>query len=142
MVESVCNRLGAQLCFVYRHFPLSHLHPRTEPAAEAAEAAGAEGAFWPMHDSLFDHQEALEDTDLLARAHAIGLDVNQFATALASGLFAPRVHDDFLSGVSSGVNATPAFFINGVRYDGGRDADSLAAALEHAARPITRGAAR
>jgi len=142
VIERVSKRFGAQLCFAYRHFPLSHMHPRAEPAAEAAEVAGEQDMFWPIHDSLFRHQEALEDEDLLARAEALGLDVSRFAMALATGLFAPRVREDFMSGIRSGVNGTPTLFVNSVRYDGPRDADSLTAALQYAAQRASRTVTR
>jgi protein-disulfide isomerase len=130
VVEAVRRRLAQQLRFVYRHFPLASAHPRAEAAAEAAEAAGAQGRFWEMHDMLFEHQDALEDRDLLAHAQAIGLDLTRFVAELAAGTHAARVREDFTSGVRSGVNGTPSFFINGLRYDGPRDVESMVVALE------------
>ena len=130
VVEAVRRRLGDQMRFVYRHFPLVNLHPHAEPAAEAAEAAGAQHRFWEMHDLLFEHQDMLEPRDLLAYAHAIPLDVARFVAELEGGIHAPRVQEDFLGGVRSGVNGTPTFFINGTRYDGPRDVESMVAALE------------
>jgi protein-disulfide isomerase len=130
VVEDVRRRLGDQMRFVYRHFPLVNAHPHAEAAAEAAEAAGAQHHFWEMHDLLFEHQDMLEDRDLLAYAHAIPLDVARFVAELGRGIHAPRVHEDFLGGVRSGVNGTPTFFINGARYDGPRDVESMVAALE------------
>jgi protein-disulfide isomerase len=114
---------------VYRHFPLTQIHPRSQQAAEAAEAAGAQGRFWEMHDLLFEHQDRLGIRDLLGYAAALGLDVSEFAGALESHVHAPRVREDFLSGVRSGVNGTPTFFVNGVRHNGGYDLRSLLAAL-------------
>ena len=131
VVEAVRRRLGDQMRFVYRHFPLVNMHPHAEPAAEAAEAAGAQHRFWEMHDLLFEHQEMLEDQDLLAYAQAIPLDIVRFVADLEGGIYAPRVREDFLSGVRSGVNGTPTFFMNGVRYDGPRDVESMVAALEY-----------
>jgi protein-disulfide isomerase len=130
VVEAVRRRLGDQMRFVYRHFPLANIHPHAEPAAEAAEAAGAQGRFWEMHDLLFEHQDMLEDRDLLAYAHAIGLDIPRFVAEMENGIHAPRVQEDFLGGVRSGVNGTPTFFINGARYDGPRDVESMVAAFE------------
>ena len=121
IVERIIEALGDQLCFAFRNFPLSQIHPHAEHAAEAAEAAHALGgadAFWSMHDMLFENQQALDDDDLLSYAAEIGLDAKKFAQALATGQFAPRVREDFLSGVRSGVNGTPTFFINGERFDG------------------------
>ena len=130
IVADLRARLGPRLRFVYRHFPLTNVHPHAEPAAEAAEAAGAQGRFWEMHDRLFEHQDALESEDLVAHADALGLDVERFVDDLADGVHAPRVRQDFLSGVRSGVNGTPTFYINGVRHDGSYDLASLLGALE------------
>jgi protein-disulfide isomerase len=130
VVEAVRLRMGKQLRFVFRHFPLVNSHSHAEAAAEAAEAAGAQGRFWEMHDMLFQHQDALEDKDLLVYAQGIGLAVVRFEAEIAAGLYVPRVREDFLSGVRSGVNGTPSFFINGVRYDGPRDLESMVGALE------------
>ena len=99
-------------------------------AAEAAEAAGAQGKFWQMHDSLFANQDALEDENLIDYAAEIGCDVDRFVNEMAEGLYAARVREDFLSGIRSGVNGTPCLFINGLRYDGPRDLDALLATIE------------
>ena len=133
IVKTVLRTLGNDLRFAYRHFPLSRIHPHAEHAAEMAEAAGEQGKFWPMHDMLFENQGALEDEDLIAYAGALGIDPEWAAAALAEGLFADKVREDFASGVRSGVNGTPTFFINGVRYDGSWDAASLLEALAVAA---------
>ncbi len=133
VVEELIRQLGRVLRVVYRHFPLTSIHPRAEPAAEASEAAGAQGKFWEMHAQLFENQDALEDEDLILYADAIGLDTDQFTGELASHVHAPRVREDLLGGVRSGVNGTPTFFINGVRHDGPYDFDSLFAAIEAAA---------
>ena len=129
-VERVRRRMGNRLGFVYRHFPLTSLHSRAQPAAEAAEAAGAQERFWDMHDILFERQDALEDEDLLTYAEEIGLHLQRFASDLVNGTHAPKVRQDFMSGVRSGVNGTPTFFINGLRYNGSADARSLLAAME------------
>jgi protein-disulfide isomerase len=134
IVEEARARLGRRLRFVYRHFPLTNIHAHAEPAAEAAEAAATQGHFWEMHDRLFEHQDALEEEDLIAHADALGLDVEGFIEELAAGVHAPRVRQDFLSGVRSGVNGTPSFYINGVRHDGAYDLVSLLGALESALR--------
>ena len=128
-MEELRRRLGDELRFVYRHFPLTNVNPRAETAAEAAEAAGAQGRFWPMHDRLFEYQDALGDEDLVAHAVALGLDVERFVRELAGGMYAARVREDFISGVRSGVNGTPTFYVNGVRHDGGVDVGSLLAAV-------------
>jgi protein-disulfide isomerase len=131
IVKAAQRSLGEQLAFVYRHFPLAEVHPHATLAAEAAEAAGAQGKFWAMHDMLFDHQTALQEEALLVYAEAVKLDVARWAQELADGAHSRKVRDDFLGGVRSGVNGTPTFFINGVRFDGNwADADGFIAVLE------------
>jgi protein-disulfide isomerase len=133
VVQEIRRILGPSLQFVFRNFPLTQVHPHAERAAEAAEAAGAQGKFWGMHDLLFEHQEALEDPDLVRYAAALSLDEERFARDLSAGAYANRVRRDFRSGVRSGVNGTPTFFINGVRHDGPADLPTLLAAVEAAA---------
>ena len=133
IVESVRKRMGARLRFVFRHFPLTQMHPHAMRAAEAAEAAGAQGKFWQMHGMLFEHQDALEGADLVLYAKALHLDVKRFTSELASEAHAERIREDIRSGIRSGVNGTPTFFINGVRYDGSWEASDLLTALEAAA---------
>src|SRR3981081_2105023 len=106
IVKEVQQRLGRQLRFAFRHFPLAEIHPHAEMAAEAAEAAGAQGRFWEMHDLLFKNQDALNDTDLLRYAEALGLELTRFVNELADRTWEPRVREDFMSGVRSGVNGT------------------------------------
>ena len=134
IVKQLQQRLGSRLRFVFRNFPLKEIHPHAEHAAEAAEAAGAQGKFWEMHDRLFERQFALEDSSLLEYAADLGLDVGRVAGELAQGAYGARLREDFRSGVSSGVNGTPTFFINGTRHDGSYDAETLLAALEAAAK--------
>jgi protein-disulfide isomerase len=133
IVKAVQRTLGDDLLFAYRHFPLARVHPHAEHAAEIAEAAGEYGKFWEMHDLLFENQTALEDEDLIAYAEALGINPAWAAAALTEGRFQDKVREDFASGVRSGVNGTPTFFINGVRYDGSWDAGSLLEALAVAA---------
>jgi protein-disulfide isomerase len=133
IVEDVIAQMGDQVRFVFRHFPLVDLHPHAERAAEAAEAAGAQGKYWDMHHMLFQNQENLSDPFLLGYARAIGLDVTRFTDDLATGIYRRKVAEDFISGVNSGVNGTPTFFINDVKHDGPWDAASLLAALQGAA---------
>jgi protein-disulfide isomerase len=130
MIEELRSVLGARLRFVYRHFPLTQIHPHAQLAAEAAEAAASQRKFWQMHDMLFTHQHALDEIHLAEYADQIGLALTPFLGALATHIHAPRVHEDFLSGVRSGVNGTPTFFLNDRRYDGPRDLDSLLAAMD------------
>lgn len=130
IVKQARRRLGGALRFVFRNFPLRESHPHAEHAAEAAEAAGAQGKFWEMHDRLFERQFALDDDNLVEYAGDLGLDAARVGSELAAGTYAPRVREDFRSGVTSGVNGTPTFFINGVRYDEPWDLEPLVAALK------------
>jgi protein-disulfide isomerase len=132
IVTALLARMGDDVRFVFRHFPLSTVHPHAEQAAEAAEAAGAQGKFWAMHDMLYENQDQLDAPSLLTYADAVGVDVEQFTTELLQHVHAPKIREDFISGVRSGVNGTPTFYIDGVRHDGSWDAASLWAALESA----------
>jgi protein-disulfide isomerase len=132
IVKQLQQQLGKKLRFVYRYFPLSKIHAHAQHAAEAAEAAAAQGAFWQMHDRLFERQFALEDENLVEYALELGLDADRLSGELAAGTYRNSVRDDFMSGVKSGVNGTPTFFINGVRHDGDYDVASLLTALEGA----------
>jgi protein-disulfide isomerase len=129
IVNLVRRHFGPELRFVYRHFPMSTVHPNAEPAAETAEFAGANGLFWEMHDALFENQDRLGPPLLLALAGALGLSQPALQHALATGTFAPKVRKDFLGGVRSGVNGTPTFFINGRRHDGTYAFEDLVGAI-------------
>jgi len=133
IVKALQKHFKNQLRLVFRNFPLSQAHPHATHAAIAAEAAAAQGKFWEMHDQLYENQAALEDQDLAGYAEALGLDLPLFTRQMADSHIAARVREDFLSGVKSGVNGTPTFFINGVRYDGSYDLASMTAAIEEAA---------
>jgi protein-disulfide isomerase len=133
IVKEIQERMGERLRFVFRNFPISTSHPHAEHAAESAEAADAQGRFWDMHDLLYERQERLTDEDLRAYAEEIGLDVERFDKEMAEHVHAGRVHEDFMSGVRSGVNGTPTFYINGVRHDDSFEAPVLLDALEAAA---------
>jgi protein-disulfide isomerase len=130
MVKELQRRLGKNLRFVFRNFPLTKLHPNAEHAAEAAEAASAQGAFWQMYDRLFERQFALEDDNLIEYASELGLDADRMRVALEGGTYRARVKEDVLSGLKSGVNGTPTFFINGERYDGPHGTEPLFEALQ------------
>jgi protein-disulfide isomerase len=133
IVKSVQRRMGDSLLFAFRHFPLTQMHPHAEHAAEIAEAAGERGRFWAMHDVLFTHQHALDDDSLVVYAARLGIDPGWARWVLQTHGFADRVREDFLSGVRSGVNGTPTFFVNGVRHDGPWDEASLIEALRTSA---------
>jgi protein-disulfide isomerase len=133
IVKALQQRLGERLRFVFRNFPLTNAHPHAEHAAEAAEAAAAQGRYWAMHDRLYEHQRALDDAHLERYATDVGLDVARFDQEMEAGRYRARVREDFLSGVRSGVNGTPTFFINGVRHDDAYAPEVLFAAIERAA---------
>jgi len=133
IVKEIQSRMGKQLRFVFRNFPISTAHPHAEIAAEAAEAAAAQDRFWEMHDHLYENQRHLREDDLRSYARAIELDRDMFDKELAEHVHADRVHEDFMSGVRSGVNGTPTFFINGVRYDDSYESETLLMALNGAA---------
>jgi NhaA family Na+:H+ antiporter len=128
-VEDLHARFGDRLRYVFRHAPLSDIHPHAQLAAEAAEAAAAHGKFWDMHDRLFAAQDRLSSTDLLEHAAAIGLNVQRLANDLGAGRVRRRVQHDVESARASGVTGTPTFFIGSRRHTGPFDADTLAAAL-------------
>jgi protein-disulfide isomerase len=130
IVKQAQEIIGDKMRFVFRHFPLTQIHPHAEPAAEAAEVAGAQGKFWEMHDLLYENQPLLDAPHLLAYAEELGLDTERVVRELKDGVYRPRVREDFMSGVRSGVNGTPAFFINGIRYDRSWDIAPLVEELE------------
>jgi len=129
IVKDILDRFADELRFVFRHFPLAQIHPHAQRAAEASEAANAQGKFWPMHDMLYENQAALDDASLLQYAAALGLHANRFREELVGGVYASHIRDDFMNGIRSGVNGTPTFFINGLRHDGGWDSESLSMAI-------------
>jgi protein-disulfide isomerase len=132
IIKAVQRHLGAALRFVYRNFPLGELHPHAEAAAEAAEAAGAQGKFWQMHDILFENQSALGSAALAGYAERLSVDMERWTQDMELRLYRQRVQDDILSGVRSDVQGTPTFFINGHRHDAAFDERTLLAALEDA----------
>jgi protein-disulfide isomerase len=140
IVRRIQQRMGDRLRFAFRNFPLIESHPHAEHAAEAAEDAAAQGNFWGMHDTLYEHQRTLDDAHLVRFAADLGLDARDMARALEEGTFEPRVRRDFRSGVRSGVNGTPTFFINGKRFDGNwsNEGAFLDALLEEEASPGSR----
>ena len=133
IIKEVQSRMGDRLRFVFRNFPITTSHPHAERAAEATEAAGGQSKFWEMHDHLYENQRHLEDADLHGYAEQLGLDVGIFDQDLAGHQYAERVREDFMSGVRSGVNGTPTFYINGVRHDDSYELETLLAALDRAA---------
>jgi protein-disulfide isomerase len=130
VVKALRKHFAKQLRFVYRHFPLTQIHPMAEPAAEAAEFAGANGQFWEMHNGIFENQENLSPQMLRELAHALGLSSEDLLGALESHEFLPAIKKDFSGGVRSGVNGTPTLFINGVRYEGAPEFDDLVETID------------
>ncbi len=129
VVESILKELSNNVRFVYRHFPLTQIHPRAEPAARAAEAAAAQGEFWAMHELLYTNR-SLDDLSLRRYASMSGVDLARFDQDLASSTIHGRINEDLQSGMQSGVQGTPSFFINGKLYRGSWDLNSLSLAVQ------------
>ncbi len=132
IIGEVRRSLGKRLRFVFRHFPLSSVHPHASAAAEAAEAAAEQGKFWEMHEALFRHQRELGELDLSHLALTLGLEIYRFESNRNREQYRRRICADFEGGVRSGVNKTPTLFINGRRYDGLVEAKAIIAASEAA----------
>jgi len=133
ILARVRPRLGDDLRFAFRHLPLEQVHPHALHAAEASEAAAAQGAFWEMHDALYAARGRLEDDDLVAHARGLGLDGERVAAELSSGARAGRVERDAASARALGISSTPSFFVNGTLYADTYDAGSLVSALKDTA---------
>jgi len=116
-VKLLIKTFGSAVRFAYRHFPLVEVHPHAELAAEAAEAAGAQRKFWPMHDLLFENQQHLKANHLRAYAQRLELDLSRYDYEMGDHVYLQRVREHVASGVASGVRATPAFYLNGVPHD-------------------------
>jgi len=135
VIKQVQKLLGSNLCFVYRHFPTTKTHPHAMRAAEAAEAAGAQGRFWQMHDELYSHQQFLEDEHLLRYARRIGLDIERFNADLLGNAFRDQIEVQYQSALfDEHITGTPTLFINEVRYTGSHDLQSMLAAIREADR--------
>src|SRR5919112_965242 len=133
MLKELQERVGGQVRFVFRHFPLDSAHPRARRAAQAAEAAASQGRFWEMHDLLYERQGELGEVDLMGYAAELGLDLRRFEEDLTNDHHAWRIEEDRLGGDRAGVRGTPTLFVKGVRYAGPMDLDGLQAAVEEAA---------
>jgi protein-disulfide isomerase len=118
IVKRIQEEMGDRMRFVFRDFPLEKAHPQALVAAVASEAAGRQGKFWEMHDLLFENQRRLHHAGLVEYATALGLDIDRFEQDLNDEQLAIRVKDEFYSGMRSGVNATPTFFVNGEKFEG------------------------
>src|ERR671911_1590423 len=132
VLKELLERVGEQVRFVFRLFPLDTVHPRARRAAQAAEAAASQGRFWEMHDLLYERQDELSEEDLLRYAAELGLDLRRFEVDLTNDHHAWRIEEDRLGGDRAGVRGTPTLFVNGVRYTGTLDLEGLLAAVEEA----------
>jgi protein-disulfide isomerase len=138
VLKELLRRRPQTVRLVFRHFPLTNVHPNAEVAAEMSEAAAVRGTFWPMHDWLFSHQDKLDPPHLATGADRVGLPVQEVEQELNAHRYRDRVQRDFVSGIRSGVNGTPTFFLNGVRHDGGYDLVTLSSAVDAAASAAVR----
>jgi protein-disulfide isomerase len=136
IVRELLNSFGDDVRYVWRHLPLSDVHPNAQIAAEAAEAAAAQGAFWQMHDKLLRHQDAETVDDLMRYAEELGLDVERFWNDVRSRIYADRVAEDVASADASGVAGTPTFFINSRRHVGAYDIDTLTREVQRARQAV------
>ena len=132
VVKEIMKELGDdKICFVFRNFPLNDIHLHAQHAAEAAEAAAAQDKFWQMHDYLFEHQKALDDGHLSEYAQKVGLqDVRKFKDDISRHVYAPLIEESLRGGIDSGVEGTPTFFINGVRYEDSFDLKTFSETLK------------
>ncbi|MCS3531671.1 thioredoxin domain-containing protein [Chryseobacterium sp. JUb7] len=121
VLKQLIKEFGDQIKFVFRNFPLSEMHQYALPAALAAEAAALQGKFWEMHDAIYENQESLNDLFLFKLAEKINLDLEKFKTDIQKPELSDKIDADFESGVMSGVNGTPSFFINGKKFNGGAE---------------------
>jgi protein-disulfide isomerase len=130
VINLLLEQFDSKLRFVFRHFPLTQVHPNAEPAAESAEFAGAHGLFWEMHDGIYENQDRLGPPLLFALVQALGLSDAELRDALINETYAPKIKSDFLGGVRSGVNGTPSLFINGHKHEGSYAFEDLVLAIE------------
>jgi protein-disulfide isomerase len=130
IVRNIMKQFGDQIYFVFRNFPLNDIHPHAQHAAEAAEAAAAQDKFWQMHDYLFEHQKALDDSHLFEYAQKVGLDIDRFKKEMSGHIYAPLINESLRNGIDSGVEGTPNFFVNGVLYEDSWDLDTFSNVLK------------
>lgn len=130
VLRRVRERLGERLVFGFRHLPIPERHPLAPLAAQASEAAAAQGQFWEYHDALFQVQPRLSRDTMLAVAKDLRLDADRIASEIDAELYSDRIERDLASAEASGATGTPAFFVNGLRLFGAYDASSLVEALE------------
>jgi protein-disulfide isomerase len=130
IVNQLQSSFEGQMRSIFRHFPLTEVHPHAEYAAEGAEFAGAAGVFWEMHEALFQQQSRLSLATILLIGEELGLSSQAMRNALETGQYRDKVRSDISGGIRSGVNGTPTFFINGVRHDGSYDYASMATEIQ------------
>jgi protein-disulfide isomerase len=131
VVKEIMKQFGDKIYFVFRNFPLNDIHPHAQHAAEATEAAAAQDKFWQMHDYLFEHQKVLDDDHcILEYAQKVGLDTDKFKKEMSGHIYAPLINKSIKNGIDSGVEGTPTFFINGVRYKDSWDLDTFSNVLK------------
>jgi protein-disulfide isomerase len=130
VVKELQENFRKKLRFVFRHFPLTQIHEYALLAAEAAEAAGFQGKFWPLHEVLYENQAWLGPESILKWAGDLGLNLEKLGKDIAEGRAMKRIKEDRLSGIRSGVNGTPTFFLNGLRHNGPFDYNSLSENLQ------------
>lgn len=130
VLRRIDERVGDRLAFSFRHLPIPERHPLASLAAEASEAAAAQGRFWEYHDALFQAQSKLSRETMLEVGRELGLDADRMAGEIDSGVHRPRIERDIGSAAASGATGTPSFFVNGKRYFGAYDASALIAELE------------
>jgi protein-disulfide isomerase len=132
IVKKIQQKYENRFRFVFRNFPLTQIHPRAEFGAEMAEASWAAGKFWEMHDFLYENQRSLDDEEFFLKFadKKLSLDREKIKQSVARRAFEPRIREDFMSGVRSGVNGTPTFFINERRHNGNYEFKTLSEAIE------------
>jgi protein-disulfide isomerase len=134
IIKRIQKRFGSELQFVFRNFPITEAHPFAETGAEIAEAAAAHGKFWEMHDYLYENQQSISNVDFFARyaSEILRLDGKKLKEEVLSRAYTPRIKEDFMSGIRSGVNGTPTFFINDYRHNASYEYEVLEEAIEFA----------
>ena len=135
-VHAMLARFPDTVRFVFRNFPIAQLHPHAEQAAEAAEAAGAQGKFWPMYERLLQPSSRLDLDNLLDYAAGLGLDLGRFRDDVTGNAYAAKIERDVTEGIRNGVNATPKFYVNGDRIDGKLPLEGLVAAVQATLQPL------
>lgn len=130
MLKNIQEKLGKEMRFVFRNFPLKKIHPHSFAASMATEAAALQGKFWEMHDSVFENQQSLSDEKILELAQTIGLDMKRFKVDILRSELAEKVEKDFKDGIRIGVNRTPSFFANGKKYEGNLEERNILQFLE------------